>query len=180
MSLVVHFLGLITSRAEQLFKFNAHLLGKVLLALEELPSGNKNVWFSISDYLKDLITGSKLDIEKKFQDMMQTVNLISLIIITNNENSIRFGKDIRRYMLCDISHDTVGNTEYFNRLDKACNKEAGEALFMFFLERYEKTATWNPIEVPMTLAKLEMKEKNMSELLQFVKDKYVKKTRNTE
>lgn len=167
-------LGLITSRAESLFKFNSHLLGKILVCLEELPSGTKNAWYSISDYLKDLITGSKLDIEKKYHDMIQTVNLISLIIITNNENCIRFGKDIRRYMMCDISHDCVGNTKYFDNLAKACNKETGEALYMYFLELCEKNKNWNPAEIPMTLNKLEMKESNETDILKFVKDKYLK------
>ena len=166
-------LGLITPRPEQLMKFNGQLLGKILVCLEELPSTSKNSWYSISDYLKDLITGSRLDIEKKYQDMIQTVNLISLIIITNNENCIRFGKDARRYMMCDISHDVVGNTEYFKILSEACNKEAGEAMFWYFMEHYEKKPTWEPSVIPLTLSKLEMKDKNITPLLSFIKEKFV-------
>ena len=166
-------LGLSTSRINQLMKFNSQLMGKLLVCLEELPTSSKSEWFSVSDYLKDLITGSKIDIEKKFADCIQTVNMMSLIIITNNENTIKFGKDARRYMMCDISHDMVGNTSYFNSLVKACNRETGEAFFMYLLERYETTKDFNPSQVPLTEAKREMKSRNLTPILEYVKNVYV-------
>lgn len=166
-------LGLSTSRINQLMKFNSQLMGKLLVCLEELPTASKSEWFSVSDYLKDLITGSKVDIEKKFADCIQTVNMMSLIIITNNENTIKFGKDARRYMMCDISHDMVGNTTYFNNLVKACNRETGEAFFMYLLERYEATKDFNPSQVPLTEAKKEMKCRNLTPILEHVKNVYV-------
>ncbi len=89
-------LGLITSRCSQLLHFNSQILGKILLCLEELPTASNKEWHTVADYLKDLITGHKLDVEKKYQDTVQVINLISLIIITNNENTIKFGKDARR------------------------------------------------------------------------------------
>ena len=169
-------LGLSTARAQQLMKFNSQLMGKILVCLEELPTASKSEWHSVSDYLKDLITGSKMDIEKKFADCVQTVNLISLIILTNNENTIKFGKDARRYFMCDVSHDKVGNTSYFMNLVNACNnKEVGEAFFMFLLERYEATKDFNPSECPMTNAKLEMKQHNISPVLEYIKKEYVAK-----
>ena len=166
-------LGLSTSRINQLMKFNSQLMGKLLVCLEELPTSSKSEWFSVSDYLKDLITGSKIDIEKKFADCIQTVNMMSLIIITNNENTIKFGKDARRYMMCDISHDMVGNTSYFNNLVKSCTRETGEAFFMYLLERYEANKDFNPSQVPLTEAKKDMKSRNLTPILEYVKNIYV-------
>jgi hypothetical protein len=166
-------LGLSTSRINQLMKFNSQLMGKLLVCLEELPTSSKSEWFSVSDYLKDLITGSKIDIEKKFADCVQTVNMMSLIIITNNENTIKFGKDARRYMMCDISHDMVGNTAYFNNLVNACNRETGEAFFMYLLERYESNKDFNPSQVPLTEAKKEMKSRNLTPILEYVKNVFI-------
>ncbi len=170
-------LGLITSRAQQLLGFNSMLLEKILVCLEELPSGSKNEWHSLSDILKDIITGGKLTIEKKYEDMIQIVNYISLIIITNNDNTIKFGKDVRRYFMADISHDYIGNTEYFNALADACScLKTGEAMFMYMCEHYEIIkGTFQENIIPETLAKQEMKERNTSEILSFVKRYYIKR-----
>lgn len=166
-------LGLSTSRVNQLLKFNSQIMGKILLCLEELPTSSKSEWHNVSDYLKDLITSDKVDIEKKFAECYQTVNLISLIIITNNENTIKFGKDARRYMMCDISHDMVGNTDYFQKLVKACNRETGEAFFMYLLERYEATKHYDMSLTPLTDAKKEMKNRNLTPILEYVKNNYI-------
>ena len=169
-------LGLITSRAGQLLKFNSQILGKVLLCLEELPTASKNEWHTVSEYLKDLITGHKLDIEKKFQDTVQVLNMISLIILTNNENTIKFGKDARRYMMCDVSHDNVGDINYFKKLSNACeDKLTGECFFMYLME-YRQTIEkiFDPEKIPMTENKLIIKESNSTEIIKFIKDIYIK------
>ena len=167
-------LGYSTSRSSQLPKFNAQLLGKILVCLEEMPSGSKSEWHSITDYLKDLITGSKLEIERKYSDAMQVANLISLIIITNNDNSIRFGKDCRRYFMCDISHDFVGNSKYFKELGNCLTKDVGEAFYYMLSERYETiNHTFNPDTMPLTDAKLDIKEKNSTHILNYIKNHYV-------
>jgi len=168
-------LGMSTTRAGQLMKFNSQLLGKIFLCLEELPSQSKHEWFSISDFLKDLITGKQMEIEKKFKDSITTVNNISLVVLTNNENSIKFGNEIRRYFMCDISHDKVGKFDYYNTLSRACtNKEVGYAMFCYLSERYEKIKdTFKCNVMPITLSKIEMKTRNLSDLQLYFKNKYV-------
>lgn len=173
-------LGLITSRAQQLLGFNSMLLEKILVCLEELPSSGRSDWHNLSDILKDIITGGKISVEKKYEDMIQIVNYISLIIITNNDNTIKFGKDIRRYFMADISHDFIGNTAYFNLLMEACScVETGKAMFMFMREHYEKIKdTFQETVIPETLAKQEMKERNSSYILNFIKKYYIKRNRS--
>jgi hypothetical protein len=168
-------LGLITCKSNQLARFNSILLGKILVCLEELPTASKSQWFELSDILKDLITGSSVDIERKFQDCIQTTNLISLMIFTNNDNTIKFGKDARRYFMADVSHDVAGNSEYFKKLTSILNKETGEAFYMWLNERYEKTKNFNEAELPLTEAKLEMKNRNLTPILKFVKTNFISK-----
>ena len=168
-------LGLITSKSAQLLKFNTQILGKILLCLEELPTASKNEWHTFSDILKDLITGSKIDIEAKFKDAVQVLNLISLIIITNNDNTIKFGKDIRRYFMADISHDKVGNFEYFNNLTKACeNNTVGEAFFMYLLEHKENNKNFDERKIPNTETRQLIKGKNSTPIINFIKTTFVK------
>ena len=166
-------LGLSTARAQQLMKFNSQLLGKILVCLEELPTASKSEWFSISDFLKDLITGSSIDIEKKYQDCIQTVNMISLMILTNNDNTIKFGKDARRYFFADISHDKSGDDNYFKDLVSILNKETGEAFFMYLSERYEANKDFNEENVPLTESKIEMKNRNLTTILKHIKTEFL-------
>jgi hypothetical protein len=169
-------LGLVSSRSSQLAGFNYQLLGKLIVVLEELPTGSKNEWFSLSDILKQLITGSKLEIEKKHSDMMSVANYISLYILTNNDNTIKFGKDMRRYFMCDISHDYVGDNEYFKELSSICeNRNVGEAFFMYLLERVESNPNFDESLIPLSENKLSMKSQNLTTILKFVKDEYIKK-----
>ena len=47
-------LGLVSSKSSQLAGFNYQLLGKLIVVLEELPTGSKNEWFSLSDIIKKI------------------------------------------------------------------------------------------------------------------------------
>ena len=73
-------LGLITSRSKQLLGFNGMLLNKMLVVLEELPSQNKSEWYCISDILKDLITGKKIDMNLSRKPLIEN----NISICTNS------------------------------------------------------------------------------------------------
>jgi hypothetical protein len=174
-------LGLITVHAGKLKSFNAQLLGKILVVLEEMPSGSSHEWASITEIIKHMITGGSLEIEKKFQDSVQVANLISLVIFTNNlqvggkGSPLKFGKDIRRFLMCDVSHDRVDDTKYFKGLTSAMNRETGEAFFAYMLEVYEETKdTFDESVIPMTQTKELMKTKNLGDVLTFFRDNYLK------
>lgn len=171
-------LGLITGRSDNLNKFNAILCGKIFLVLEELPAATKAEWHSIADILKHLITGKTLTVEKKHQDPFPVLNHISLYICTNNENTIKFGKEARRYFMCDISHDKVDDTNYWNNLVAATkDKTVGEAFFWYLRELAASTPDFDEEGENrriMTETKMATKEQNMTPLLQFLKDEFVK------
>jgi hypothetical protein len=168
-------LGFITARPDNLIQFNGQIIGKILVCLEELPAENKATWHTLADMIKHLITGSKVDIEKKYKDQIQIDNLISLIIFTNHNNTLKFGNQARRYMMCDVSHDHVGDTKYFTDLSRVLNKETGYALFCYMNEKV-KTITsekWNEEHVPLTEMKRTIKNSNLTPLLLFFKEKYI-------
>jgi len=168
-------LGFITARPDNLIQFNGQIIGKILVCLEELPAENKSTWHTLADMIKHLITGSKVDIEKKFKDQIQIDNLISLIIFTNHNNTLKFGNQARRYMMCDVSHDHVGDTEYFTDLSSVLNKETGYALFCYMNEKVKKIMSnkWNEEYVPLTEMKRTIKNSNLTPLLLFFKEKYI-------
>jgi hypothetical protein len=174
-------LGLITGRASQLAGFNYQLLGKLIVVLEELPTESKGQWFQISDIIKQLITGTKLEVEKKHADMITVANYISLYILTNNDNTIKFGKDMRRYFMADISHDHVGDTEYYTKLAEACSdRSVGEAMFAYFKDVVKNNPNFDETKIPFSDSKLSMKSQNITPILSFIKEKYLQKRKGLE
>jgi hypothetical protein len=166
--------GLSTCKCDQVVKFNCQLQTKVFLVLEELPAHSNSQWHQINDIIKDLITNDFIDVEQKHKDIFNAVNLISLIILTNNENTLKLGNEIRRLMINDVSHDFVSNTKYFNDLHEAMTDETGEAFFMYLLEHYNKNKDFNCSVVPLTKGKINEKNKNLGSLLTFFKDNFLK------
>lgn len=174
-------LGLSTSSAKKLMQFNSHLQGKTLLVLEELPASSKSEWTSLSEVLRDLITSSTMEFEAKYENIKHMKNIISMIIITNNENTLKFGKDARRYFMPDISHDKTGNFPYFDELKTACDDPlVGECFYMMLKEHCEKYPDFNEACMPMTDQKLSMKARNITPILQYFKDEYIMKKRDIE
>lgn len=174
-------LGLSTSNMGQLLRFNSQLIGKTLLVGEELASASKSEWTSLSDIIKDLITGKMIDFEAKYSNITHLKNIISLIMITNNENTLKFGKDARRYFFADISHDRVGDIAYFDELADYCNDPlVGECFYMYLREHCAKYPDFNEARMPMTAQKIAVKARNITPLLQYFKDMYVCRGKDVE
>jgi hypothetical protein len=76
-------------------------------------------------------------------------------------------------MMCDISHDLVGNNDYFKKLAQSLNKETGEAFFMWLTERYEATKNFDAGEIPLTQAKKEMKQRHLGAVLEYIKTRHI-------
>ena len=76
--------------------------------------------------------------------------------------------------MCDISHDFVGNSKYFKELGNCLTKDVGEAFYYMLSERYETIKhTFNPNMMPLTDAKLDIKEKNSTHILNYIKNHHV-------
>jgi uncharacterized coiled-coil protein SlyX len=164
-------MGLVTSKFPG--QFNYQLVGKIFVCFEELPSGGKNDWHKTTEVMKDLATGKTMTVEQKYKDVVDVINMLNIAVNTNNDNAIRFGKDIRRYLMLDISHDKVGDDKYFKELGDMLTRETGEAFFMYLNELYESTMDFSPVETPLTESKIEMKNRNISEILKHIKTEYI-------
>lgn len=119
------------SNAEHLVgRFNAHLRAKcVLIANEAFYAGNK----AHEATLKNLITEPTLPIEQKFVDAETDVNLLHLIVLSNNEWVVPASEKERRFFMLDVSDARVGDHKYFDALVHELSHGGREALLYHLL-----------------------------------------------
>src|SRR5690606_28154647 len=133
-----------------LSNFNAELLGKMFVVFEELPALNSSDWHRFSNKLKNIVTGSNLNINQKGKDMFDVENTLSVMVCTNNE-ALKISSDDRRTMVLDVSHEMVGKFDYFKELLKYTKDDiVGEAFFMYCREHSKNIGKWNEFNIPLT------------------------------
>ena len=164
--------------SDVLERFNSELVGKILVVFEEMPTASKSEWNKYSDSMKDLITGDKLTIEKKYMNSYEIKNLTNVIINTNND-AIRIEADDRRYACVDITDKMIGNKKYFDELNKYLNdKEVQEAFYLDCVRNKKELEGFNPhaeIRELDTEAKKELTIKYLPSYIKFIKDAYISK-----
>lgn len=164
----------ITSNPDCIYSFNQQLSGKVLLILEELPALNKNQWCTVSNSLKHLITGKTYTVKEKHKSDFEATNNISIIISSNN-NAIRIEADDRRFVIDDISHEKVGDHNYFKKLVEATNNDiVGEAFYWYCIEYTNKHKDFKEFPPPLSNTKKDLIVENLHSLFEYVKEEYIK------
>ena len=94
-------------------QFNAHLEKCVWLVTEEgFWAGDKEA----EGVLKNLITGSKIMLERKGVNAVPISNHVHLLIATNAEWAVPATYDERRFFVLDVSDVRKGDREYFSAL----------------------------------------------------------------
>tara|TARA_R100000353_G_scaffold153266_1_gene111854 strand:+ start:3475 stop:5835 length:2361 start_codon:yes stop_codon:yes gene_type:complete len=111
---------IITSKIEKVFGKFANSQGKLLCVLNE-ASGKDT--FELNDIIKEAITGSNVEMEKKGIDAIQIKDYLNYIITTNNLNCIKLEDGDRRFMVFATSDKLKGDVEYFDKLDLVFNDE---------------------------------------------------------
>ncbi len=97
---------------------------KLLILINELSVVSQEKR-GIFDKMKDLITGTNYKINQKFLQP-KTIELnTSLILTSNNENSLIINKFDRRYSILNVSDKRCQDRKYFSILDKKYNNENG-------------------------------------------------------
>lgn len=156
--------------------FNNELHGKLLLVLEEVPADNKNIWMSFSNKLKTVATGKRININKKHKDPISVLNLLNVILLTNN-NAVKLESDDRRYVPVDINDTFVGDINYFNKLVEAMNfKGVAEAFYVFLREIVDPT--FNEMILPVTDNKVDLINENLHPVYKYIKANYIKPHEN--
>ncbi len=133
--------------------FNSHLENKLLLVLDEaFWSGDK----AAEGILKDLITGSTQQIERKGHDSYTVDNLMRVVIFGNEEWIVPATDDERRFAVFNVGDAKQGNREYFGEIKDGMKLYGGDALLFKFLKEYDINTDVNV--APKTDALMSQKE----------------------
>ncbi len=132
--------------------FNAHLEDCVFLFADEaFWAGDK----AAENVLKGLITEPVTPIERKFGDLKHTVNMLHILMASNNDWVVPAGLDERRYCVLKVNNSMAGDFEYFAALQYEINN-GGLAAMLHELQNLD-ISTFNVRDVPKTPGLLEQK-----------------------
>ena len=106
---------LVTDKIDLLLGRFADTRGKLLVCLNE-ASGKDT--FTVDNLLKDYITRTTCEVEKKGVDAFTASAFDRLIFTTNNENSVPLQKGDRRWFVVSMDNSKKNNMKYFNALHK--------------------------------------------------------------
>jgi hypothetical protein len=107
---------LITSKADKMFGKFVNTQGKLLAILNEC-SGKDT--FNICDILKDAISMTMTEQEKKGVDAVAVTDYTNFIFTTNNILCAKINDNTRRYVIYETSNKMIGNSKYFNEFAAA-------------------------------------------------------------
>ena len=137
----------ITNSEHLVGRFNSHLRAKcVLIANEAFYAGNRQHEAT----LKGLITDAVLPIEQKFVDAETDVNLLHLIVLSNNDWVVPASDRERRFFMVDVSGERIGDFKYFEALHRQL-EAGGYAALLDYLLHVDLT-NFNVRDVPKTEA----------------------------
>lgn len=122
---------MIVSRAEQITgNFNRHLEDTLLL------QGDEAYWAGAKaseSALKDLLTNSKISIERKGVDVVTMPNYTRVLFTSNEDYVIPASLDERRFAVFDVSNVQKQNSKYFHSLDIWYEKGGAGALLDYLM-----------------------------------------------
>lgn len=116
--------------------FNAHLAGKILICLEELKGESDTSYKHDLNRIKQIITATKIDIEKKGIDVTTDDNGVNLIGFSNFENPLPPIPGMnRRIVTSKTSNARKNDGEYFTNLITFLQNDVHlPACFLHFLK----------------------------------------------
>lgn len=130
-------------------KFNGWLVGKLVIAIEEIKIADK--WEAL-ETLKPLITNSDIEIQGKGQDQVLGDNRANFLLFTNHQDALRVSKDNRRYCMFYTAQQTAADIQkhglggdFFPRYYRWL-RDGGYAALTYFLKNYQIPAEFNPAE----------------------------------
>lgn len=156
---------IITSKADKMFGRFVNTQGKLLAVLNE-ASGKDT--FNICDVLKDAITCSMTEQEKKGIDAVSVIDYTNYIFTTNNINSVKIPEDDRRFMPIEINEELKNNKSYFKELYADLDND------IIMRKFYEELMTRDLSNVnlvadrPMTELRLDMMNMNRNCIKHFI------------
>ena len=147
--------------------FNSALLNSYVINLEEVDyfSTKEN-----ADILKNLITETDLEVNKKQEDAKMIKSVHRFIGNTNHTTfPLKISANDRRYCIIRSSDENKGNSEYFTKLNKIVKSKNLQATFYKYLSNID-IDDFISSKIPQTEYLNELKESFESPLLDFIKD----------
>lgn len=156
-----HYIQVSDSR-HLLGNFNSHLKDKLIVFADEaFWAGDK----TSEGVLKRMITEPTIDIEPKFQDVIQIENLIRIIIAGNDTWVVPAGLEERRMFVIDVGDKHIQDRRYFKAIKKQMDEGGREAL-LYELINYDLDEEELYV-IPQTQALLEQKIHSMDSIAKF-------------
>jgi hypothetical protein len=156
---------IITCKTDKVFGKFTNTQGKLLCVLNE-ASGKET--FELNEVIKESITGTTIEMEKKGIDSIQISDYLNYIITTNNLNCIKLEEGDRRFMVFNTSSKMKGDVEYFNKLASALHDDV--IMRKFYEELMNRDLSkFNPSRDRQNNKIMDiMKEHNVDVVLEFI------------
>jgi len=156
---------IITSKTDKMFGRFVNTQGKILAVLNE-ASGKDT--FNICDILKDAITCSTTEQEKKGIDAVTITDYTNYIFTTNNINSVKIPEDDRRFMPIEVNEQHKNDKVYFKALYDILDNNV--LMRKFYEELMERDLSkFNlVIDRPETELMKDMRSMNRNCIMQFI------------
>lgn len=120
-----------------------------------------------------MITGSTLEIVKKYRWAYTVKNMVNCVILTNNQ-AVRFDVNERRYAPFDVSQKYVKNYEYFKNLAEAMDgDDVPEAFYAYIMDHWNPN--WNCRIMPETNTLIDSVNEHLNPFYNFIKFTFLKK-----
>lgn len=137
--------------------FNSHLENKLLLVLDEAYwSGDK----ASEGILKDLITGSTQQIERKGHDSYTVANLMRIVIFGNEEWLVPASEDERRFAVFNVGNARQRDRKFFGAIMDGMRNHGGDELLFKYLKEFD-LSTVDLDDAPQTDALMDQKEESL-------------------
>jgi hypothetical protein len=154
------------ARADQVVgRFNSHLESCLLLQAEEAFWAGSH---EAEGVIKDLITNSTQQVERKGIDLIEVANHVRLLVTSNADWVVPAGLEERRFAVFDVGEAQLQNRKYFGNIVQQLESGGYEALLKLLLEY---PIEWEFLHtIPATAALAEQKVHSLGPAAQWMLD----------
>lgn len=133
--------------------WNGFMTSSLLLVYEEFSVDMyKEKWYY--DYLKDVITNTRIKIREKYVNELETDSYHRLIFTTNDAQALKLPNDDRRFVIVRTTKHWRDNLSHFKELEVLLKDQDALAGFKHWL--CTRKITSDVTKAPMTIAKEEI------------------------